>query len=149
MVRSRILLVSLSTFLLVTLVSCGKDGVCFLGMGSCSAYSNQPQSPSTHTSNSGNPPSGKLAIGCRSWGQCWTYSEVPLQLYVVGATGTYTIEVHDNFAGENPVNNQFVYKTNRPVKTKLRVLDTVITNKTMACDLCDVEVTILPNPATP
>ena len=144
--RSRIQLVFVSLLALAGLLSCGQD-VCIAGIGNCAAYKKAASDPGKNLqTGGGSAPTGKLSLGCNSWGQCWTYSEAHLGLVVANAVGAYTLQLHDGMAGEIVNNNAFYLKTTGKVKSRVRVLDSTVTTMTQACDLCDVEITILPKP---
>ncbi len=146
MVRRRVQFAVLSLLALAGLVSCGQD-VCIGGVGNCAAYKKATGEPGkTNQSGGGVAPKDRLSLGCNSWGQCWTYSEVSLGLVVANASGTYKLQLHDGMAGEIVNNNAFYLKTTGKVKSRVRVLDANVTTMTQACDLCDVEITILPQP---
>ncbi len=147
MVRGRIRFVLLSAVLLTVLVACGKDGVCFLGMGECNAFKNQKagEGKSLQTGG-GTAPTGRLSLGCNSWGQCWTYSEVALGLVVANASGTAKLQLHDGMPGEIVNNNAFYLKTTGKVRSRVRVLDSNITTMTQTCDMCDVDIIVIPKP---
>jgi len=147
MFRGRIQLVVISAVLLTVLASCGKDGVCFLGMGECNAFKKgaEPGGKNLQTGG-GTAPQGKLSLGCNSWGQCWTYSETQLGLVVANASGTATLQIHDGFPGEIVNNNAFYLKVTSKVRSKVRVLDSNVTTMTQACDMCDVDIVVFPKP---
>src|SRR5262245_46337568 len=117
------------TAVVVTTSLLSSCGACVAGLGSCDAYKDTAKNNKDlqNSTMNGNPPDGKLALGCKSWGQCWTYSDTQLALIVNGAAGgTYKLQVHDNMPGEITANNTFYLKTTNRVKTKVRVLDSVI-----------------------
>ncbi len=146
MVNSRIQLVFVSLLALTGLVSCGQD-FCVAGLGNCAAYKNQkPNDGKSLQTGGGSAPTGKLAIGCNSWGQCWTYSEVALGIVVANPSGAYKLQLHDGMPGEIVNNNAFYLKTTGKVRSKMRVLDSTITTMTQSCDLCDIDIVVFPKP---
>ncbi len=143
---SRILLVLAVSVGVLTLSSCGQD-VCIAGIGSCGAYQkalDKNKDLQTSTGGSGGTaPTDRLAIGCKSWGQCWTLSGRSLELMASGGTPPYVFHVID---GDDKLINMSVLSITTSVKTKLRIRVTDATNQalTTKCDLCETEVTILP-----
>ncbi len=144
--RPRILLMSLALFVLTLLISCGQD-LCVAGIGSCNGLKkNLQKQGGKDLQQGGFPPTDKLAIGCKSWGQCWTTSEMNLELMASGGTPPYTFKVVDNYAGNIvPGTSLFYLTTTSRVKTRVRVID-AYTPATAPCDLCEVEVSVIPKP---
>ena len=157
---ARILFVLASSVGLISLVSCGQD-VCIAGIGSCGAYkkaldNNKDLQTST---GQGGAPTGRLAIGCKSWsGQCFTDSGRSLEFVASGGTPPYKFNVISgggNFpgngggsvaAGSEKILNLSVLSVTTNVMNRIRVRVTDATNQAInaPCDMCEVDAVILP-----
>lgn len=153
MTKTQLLSAFWCAFALFTLLSCGKD-VCVAGLGECSAYKQSlDKQKDLQSSTSAGAPTDKLAIGCKSWGQCWTMSGRNLDLMASGGKPPYTFTAVN---APSTVVTGSVFNVTASVKTvvRIRVTDSAGAGMPPAgggpntCELCEADVTVLPNPVT-
>ena len=150
MTKAKFLTVFLSAFGLIILMSCGQD-VCVAGIGNCSAYKNSlDKQKDLQTGGTGTAPTDKLAIGCKSWGQCWTMSGRNLDLMASGGKPPYTFTA---VTAPATVITGSVFNVTASVKTVVRIRVTDANGTGVApiggvntCELCEADVVVLPNP---